>query len=291
MADTKKVTDEIKRNNIFYVPLTKLKILEKGDPNDYNNDRQDYGTFEQMNELAESIYHNGVRTPIKGYKDGDMYVVIQGHRRFKAGQMIKQKYGKTIIYPLVTYPIGSTKKDFLLDTLLTNSGKDLTPLETASVVSKLISDEKIKMKPKEIATLLGVSEVYVFNLNRLWGVSDKTKKLIRENVVSAATIMGVLKNKNTNLDEFIAEVEKQAAADGSGKKAGKGSKKKQATVTAKNAPGGSASIKDLKKFIKQAPEEGYTFKNKARQETYEFVSQVLKNKVSYTDILEYFTGK
>lgn len=276
--------DLVKRHNMFYVPLTKLTVLENF------NDREDYGTHEEMSELAESIYHQGVKVPLKGYKEGDKYVVLQGHRRFKAGQMIKKKYNKTVIFPLIVYPAGSTKKDYLLDTLLTNSGKDLTPLEKASTVSKLIAE---KVTVREIASALGgVSEVYVKNLQRLWTIPDNAKKLIRSGVVSATLIMGVLKNKNANLDEFIAEVIKQAESEGSDKKGKKGAAKKTAKVTAKNAPkkgtGKQDSMKEFKRFRKQSPD---IFESKAKQAAFDMFSAIADNKASYTDILEFFTGK
>lgn len=272
--------EQVVRNNMFYVPFTKLKTL------DNFNDREDYGTAEAMNELAESIYHVGVQVPIKGYKDGDFYIVIQGHRRFKAGEMVKKKYGKTIIYPLITYPRGTTKKDMLLDTLLTNSGKDLTPLEKASTVSKLF-DEKVSVK--EIAQALGgVSEVYVKNLQRLWTIPDNAKKLIRDGVVSATLIMGVLKSKQ-NLEEFIQEIEKQAKVDEKKPGKDKAKAKKTAKVTAKKAPGKKLdSVKEFKRFMKQNPE---VWESKAKQAAFEFFVKVVSNKATYTDILEFFTAK
>lgn len=269
---------------MYFVPHTKLKVLENF------NDREDYGTAEEMHELAESIYHSGVKMPIKGYKEGDTYVVIQGHRRFRAGEIIKKKYNKTVIYPLITYPVGTTKKDLLIDTLLTNSGKDLTPLEKASTVHKLLNDEKNKTTVKEVAQALGgVSEVYVKNLQRLWSVPDSAKKLIRQGVVSATLIMSVLKDKSTNLDEWIAEIEKEAVPATKEKKKGKGKGGKQAAVTAKNAPKKKKdSIKEFKRFIKQNPG---TYESKAKQAAFEFFESIINNKASYDQILEFFTGK
>jgi len=269
---------------MFLVPFSQLTVLENF------NDREDYGTGSDMSELAESIYSQGIKVPIKGYKDGDKYVVIQGHRRYRAMEMIKKKYNKNIIAPLITYPIGTTKKDMLLDTLLTNSGKDLTPLEKASTVSKLIEQ---KTSVKEVAQALGgVSEVYVKNLQRLWTIPDSAKKLIRDGVVSATLIMGVLKNKNANLEEFIAEIEKEALGEGSAKTKGKGKGKKTAKVTAKNAPkkgtGKTDSLKEFKRFVKQNPG---TYENKHKQEAFEFFASIVQNEVGYSDILEFFTGK
>lgn len=266
---------------MFFVPFTKLKLLENF------NDREDYGTTEEMNELAESIYHTGVKVPIKGYKDGEFYVVMQGHRRFRAGEMIKKKYGKSMIYPLITYPVGTSKKDFLLDTLLTNSGKDLTPLEKAATVSKLIAE---KATTKEIAQALGgVSEVYVKNLARLWTIPDKAKKLIRDGAISSTLVMGVLKNKNTNLDEWLVEIEKQASAEAPKKKEGKAGSKKQAKVTAKKAAGKKEdSLKEFKRFMKQNPG---TYESKEKQAAFEFFASIIENKASYSQILAFFTGK
>jgi len=278
------MADMVKRNNIFLIPFTKLKIL------DNFNDRQDYGTTEEMNELTESIYNNGCRVPLMGYKDGEKYVVMQGHRRFRAGEKIKEKYKKTIIYKMIVYPPGTTDKEMLLDTLLTNSGKDLTPLEKASVVTKLIAE---KATTKEIAAALGgVSEVYVKNLDRLSSAPEEAKKLIRDGVVSATLVIGYLKNKNANMEEFIQEVKKQAELEGSGTGKGKGNKKKQAKVTAKKVTkkdgAKGSSLAEFKRFMKQNPD---TFESKDKQAAYEFFTQVINNKVSYLEILSWFTGK
>lgn len=272
----------VKRNNMFLVPFSKLVLMEN------LNDREDYGTAAEMDELAESIYQNGVRVPIMGYKQGDKYVVVQGHRRYRAGEMIKKRYKKEMIYKFLLYPPGTTEKEFLLDSLLTNSGKDFTPLEKAKTVSRLIER---KATTKEIATALGgVSEVYVKNLQRLWGVPDNVKKLIRDNVVSATLIMSVLKNPKANLEEWIAEIEKQAKASGSSKKDGKGSKKKQAAVTAKKAPS-SKKVKSIDEFTRFRKQNSDVFENKHKQTFFDFLCQLQDNKLSYTDILTFFTGK
>lgn len=276
--------DHVKKNGIFSVPHSLLAVLP-----DFN-DRTDYGTTEEMNELAESIYHTGPKVPLKGYKDGEKYVVIVGHRRFRAGEMIKKKYGKDILFPMIMYSPGTTEKDMLLDTLLTNSGKDLTPLEKASTVSKLV---ELGVPTKEIASNLGgVSEVYVKNLQRLWSIPENAKKLIRDGVVSATLIMGVLKNKNANLEEFIQEIEKQAALAEKDNSKGNGKKKKTAKVTAKNAPGSDKkkvdSLKEFKKFRKQDPG---TMESKAKQAAFEMFCLIADNKASYIQIAEFFTGK
>jgi len=281
--------DHVKKLGLFHVPFSKLMVLE-----DFN-DRQDYGTTDEMNELAESIYQVGPKVPLKGYKDGEKYVVIVGHRRHRAGEMIFKKYKKNIIYPMQVYSPGTTKKDMLLDTLLTNSGKDLTPLEKASTVSKLLSE---KVTTRDVAASLGgVSEVYVKNLQRLWGIPDEAKKLIRQGVVSATYLMSYLKTKNANIENFIQEVTEQAKADAKNKKKGKSKKTKQAKVTAKNGVKKENSVKEFKQFRKwyeaRVEKEG---DNKdillpGMDDFYSFVQDLADNKLSYKQILKFFTGK
>lgn len=279
--------DHVKKNGLFFVPFSKLQVLE-----DFN-DRQDFGTTEEMNELAESIYQVGPKVPLKGYKDGENYVVIVGHRRHRAGEMIMKKYKKNIIFPLQVYPIGTKKKDMLLDTLLTNSGKDLTPLEKASTVSKLLSE---KVTTRDVAASLGgVSEVYVKNLQRLWGVPDEAKKLIREGVISSTYLMSYLKSKHADIENFIQEVKEQAKSGDQAKRKTKGQKKKQAKVTPKNKPGEKNSIQLLKKFKKwvvaKIDQEGPESKiiTEKKKPVFDFIDKLLANKLSYDEIFSFFT--
>jgi ParB/RepB/Spo0J family partition protein len=283
--------DHVKKLGLFYVPFSKLIVLE-----DFN-DRQDYGTTEEMNELAESIYQVGPKVPLKGYKDGEQYVVIVGHRRHRAGEMIMKKYKKNIIFPFQPYPIGSTKKDMLIDTLLTNSGKDLTPLEKASTVSKLLTE---KATTRDVAAILGgVSEVYVKNLQRLWTVPDEAKKLIRDGVISATYLMAQLKSKNVNIEDFIADIKKQAENDGSDKTKTKGKKKKQAKVTAKKGPKTKNSENSMKHFktfrkwynAKKAEDSEQKLLGKGFDDFFGWVCDLTDNKLTYDQIFKFFTGK
>lgn len=277
--------DHVKKNGIFFVPFSKLKILEGF------NDREDYG---DVRELAESLYHSGPKVPLKGYKDGDQYVVIVGHRRFRAAELIKKEYKKNIIFPMQMYPPGVQKKDMLLDTLLTNSGKDLTPLEKASTVSKLVEE---RVSTKEIAKSLGgVSEVYVKNLARLWTVPDEIKKMIRNNTVSATLVMGYLKAKNINFEELIQELKKQAGSDDQEGGKAKSRKKKQAKVTAKNAPKTKEnSLGDFKKFrkwtIAYQEDKKKNPVDSSKQDFFELICQIVDNEITYDKIVSFFTNK
>jgi ParB/RepB/Spo0J family partition protein len=287
----------VKRTDILMVPFSKLAVL------DGFNDRQDYGDVEA---LAESLYNQGPKVPLQGYKEGDKYVVTVGHRRHRAAELVKKKYNKDIVFKFLPYPRGTSKRDMLLDTLLTNDGKELNPLEKSAVVQKLANDPDLKMTAKDIAGAIGgVSTVYVNNLLKLAAVPDKVKKHIQAGNVSSTLVIGYLKNKDADMDELAKAIEANLQPE-DGLFAGtkrKGSKKKVAKVTKKNltkkaAPkkkaaeedseGKSSSMVEFKRFRKQHND---IFQNKAKQEAFEFVCDIVDNKLTYTDILTFFTGK
>jgi ParB/RepB/Spo0J family partition protein len=279
----------VTKTDIYKVPFSKLVII------DGFNDREDYG---DIPELAESIRAEGPRVPLKGYRDGDKFVVIVGHRRHRAAEWIKKQYKEEIVFKFECYAKGASKAEMLMDTLLTNAGKELTPLEKANVVKKLVTE---KMTVKAIAAALGgVSSVYITNLSKLADAPDKVKKHIRDGNVSATLVIGYLKNKDCNIEELVTEIEKNLEPD-EGLFKGKKKKKKQAAVTKKNLnkkkkdTEGSDdeedtgnSMKTFKRYMKQ---NTGIFATPEKQATFEFVSDLVNNKVTYTDMVKYFTGK
>lgn len=282
---------------LMYVPLSKLIIR------DNFNIREDMG---DLNALAESIYHNGVKVPLKGYKEGENYVVIAGHRRMEAGKIIKAKYKKTTIYPFMQYDKAVSERDLLLDHLLTNDGQGLTPLEKAIGVDRLLSEG---MKVKDIARALGgVSEVYVGNLKKLNDAPEEAKALVRKGLISSTLLIQELKKKS-DITAFIAKVgaagdkvDKKAAEKKEArvprdkkaeKKAGIKNKgtgapkaKKTAKVTTKDIK--VNSVKEFKRFMKQNSD---VFGSQEAAETYNFVCDLVDNKLDYDKILNYFTDE
>lgn len=260
---------EVKKNSHFIVPFSQLELL------DQFNDREDYG---DMDELTESIYNVGPKVPLKGYKKGEKYVVIVGHRRFRAAERIMDKHGKDVLFKFEVYSPGTSKTDMLLDTLLTNSGKDLTPLEKASTVHKLLEE---KMPVKDVAGALGgVSQVYIKNLQRLWNIPDAAKKLIRDNIVSATTVMGFLKSKGANMEEWIKEILAMAGIDDEGNGKKKSKKKKTAKVTPKTA------LKEFRRFRGGNPSIPADL-----ADTFEFICQLQDNQLKFAEIEQFFKPK
>lgn len=296
----------VKRTDIFLVPFSKMQILPG-----FNLPGREDG----IEELAESLYQNGPKVPMKGYKDGDNYIVVAGHRRLAAAQLVKSKYKKSIIFPFITYPRGTSHQEMILDHFLTNDGIALTPLQKAVGVSQLMAEG---MKPKEIAQKLGVSEVYIGNLKKLADAPKEAQDLVRKGVISSTLLIQVLKKNTGDITEFIKEAiakaeeldtadkTKAAEKDATQKKRlekrkskskgetvakDRGTKapgqKKTARVTNKNIK--QNSLRELKRFIKITRND-MPFIRADREATYNFCRDLMDNKLTYDQVNDFFTN-
>lgn len=273
----------VKKNGLYKVPNS--LIVEAGED---LNDRRDYGTEEELKELAESLYHSGPRNPLKGFKEGENYVVVVGHRRKRAADYIQKKYGQDLLFQFVVYAPGTTRGEMILDGLLTNSGKDFNPLEKASAVVRLMNEEE--MPANEIRQALGgVTEKYVKDLAKLNEAPEKAKKLILDGTISATYLMAEMRKKGFDLDKFIEEVlSAKAGAKKKGSKTGKVTKKDVEKKREKNETRAASSLGEFKRFRKTGND---IFENKNKQEQFEFLCSLIDNQLSYDQILTYFTGK
>lgn len=269
--------DLVKRGDIMFVPASKLKVMDG-----FNlPGREEEG----IDELADSLYKNGAKYPLKGYKDGEFYVVVAGHRRTAAAAIVKKKYKKTIIFPFICMPKGTTEADMLFEHFLSNDGLPLTPLQSAFGVKKLIV---AGVKVKEIANKLCFSEAYVGNLRLLADAPAAAHDLIKKGIISSTLLISELKKK-TDISQWIKRITESAPLDEEeGEETGGGnskSKKKKAKVTKKNL--GPNSVKEMKLFIKKGGGDGILPK---RKELFAFVSDLLDNKYDYADLVKHFCG-
>lgn len=184
--------NRLKRRDMFFVNFENLKIVEGF------NVRYDYGDIE---ELANSIEQNGVKVPLRGYKEGETFYITDGHRRYKALQLLNKK-GLEISAPFVSEVKGYNDEQRTLDLVITNDGKRLTLLEEAEVYGRLLN---YGWGVAEIAKKVGKSITHISNCTLLLEASTLLKKQIREDKVSASTVIEMLKKDGT------AEVEEQVA--------------------------------------------------------------------------------
>lgn len=178
------------------------------------NPRTDYG---DMEELMERIRENGVRVPTKGYiikSEGkaDRYVITGGHRRLQVClELIRE--GVPVYLPFVGGEKPS-EEDRLIETIIGNDGKQLNPLEQATVIARL---EKLGMERKDIAQKLNITPASVSNMLLLSKVSPNLKKKIEDGHITPSLVIKLVRSKNgldeENINEKVNELIKLAKAD------------------------------------------------------------------------------
>ena len=183
-----------KRSDVLHVDPRTI-IAEDG-----FNVRVDYGDIVA---LSESIAENGVRVPLRGYKKGDTYVLIDGHRRLQAVMLLVEQ-GTEIRVPLLTEKNPSMEQR-VIDMYICNDGKKLTPLEEADIVTRL---QNLGLTSKEVATKLGCTEAHICNMRAIADLPTKLKNRIKGNEISSTLVLSVVRqNKELTIDQITAKVE------------------------------------------------------------------------------------
>ncbi len=256
----------VKKTDIWKVPFVNLQLIENF------NLRKDYGNIP---ELAESIRENGVKVPFRGYRDGETYFVIDGHRRYAACQILHEE-GIELAVPFIVEPKGSNAESRIIDMFITNEGKQLTPVEQAEGISRLIAYE---WEYNTISKKLGKSEAYIRKLHTLATAPKKLVKLIEGNKISATLAMDIIAKDGA--DKFLADY------DG-------GKYKPETTTSGKEKKITSSQVKDktswqvFKEYAATAPE--HTFDGQSSR-LFKFMCRVMNNECTEKEFIQFFEMK
>lgn len=149
---------------------------------------------ESITSLAESIKEKGLLSPIIVKPDGSSYLIIAGHRRIKALQMLNAKNAPCIVkeQPL-------SREELTVLQLIENiQREDIPPVEKAESIFNL---SKEGMKQTTIAKQLGYSEGMVSRYIQVYAQIQKApafaKKVNSLGVEKAYTQFCMEKNKNS----------------------------------------------------------------------------------------------
>lgn len=140
----------------------------------------------RLNELAESIRHNGVVQPILLRRRGQNYQIVAGERRWRAAQ----KAGLQRI-PAVVREIPDDK---LLELALIENiqRQELTAIEEARAYKKLI--ETLGLTQENVAQRVGRDRTFITNYLRLLRLPDDIQHLVEDEKISmghARALLGV----------------------------------------------------------------------------------------------------
>ncbi len=138
--------------------------------------RKDFSE-EAVEELSESIYHIGLVHPILIKESGDHYEVVSGERRFRAYQLLKERYPDD--FSEIPSILMDSKLDTRVFSLTENIQREpLSILEECEAIYSLI--ETVKDTYGGIGKLLGKSEDYIENRMRYL----RTHKALKSRIAS-----------------------------------------------------------------------------------------------------------
>lgn len=185
---------KVKKTDIWKPKFSQIKIEPE------LNIRTDYGDIKA---LADNIRENGVKVALRGYRDGDKFVPVDGHRRTAAAKLLFEE-GLDIEMPFIIEAKGTNQEQRIIDMFITNDGKHLNPLEMAEGIKRLLN---YGWKEKEIAAKLSKSEGYIRKLNSLNSAPKKFTNLILEGVISSTFAISMIAEGEEKVNSFIAEYE------------------------------------------------------------------------------------
>ena len=121
-----------------------LRLIEP----DPNNPRQSFDQ-QKLQELADSIKSIGLEQPISVRPQGDRFMVIQGHRRFHAHQLLEAETIDAIVRTDID------ERDAALRQIIENLQRaDLSPIEEAKGFRSAM--ERLRVNQTQMARNLGV---------------------------------------------------------------------------------------------------------------------------------------
>ena len=175
----------------------------------------------RLAELAESIKQYGIIQPILVKKEGTVYRIVAGERRFRAAQIAGLKEVPVTIF--------KGEEEYQVSLIENLQREDLNPIEIAEAYNELM--ERFNYTQDELSKKVGKSRSEVSNSMRLLNLCEKVKDLVRCGELSTGQVrpLAVLKHDEQELllerilnEKLTArQVEKIASAKPAKKKAKK----------------------------------------------------------------------
>jgi ParB-like chromosome segregation protein Spo0J len=199
---------------LWKVPLDKIRVIPGF------NTRIHTPEYEAHIEwLTNSILENGYDEdkPLAGYvvkeDDGDVIYLTDGHSRNLAVARANERGAQIETLPIVVKPKGTSMEDLTVALVTSNSGRPLTPYETAIVVKRLVG---YGLDEPTIAKRLGFTQKYVNDLLTLVAAPKAVRDMIVAGKIAPTLAINMLtKHGAKAVEKLKAAVEK---AEASGKK-------------------------------------------------------------------------
>ena len=180
-----KVEKKIIEENVSHETLVKISLVEPGGNQPRKNFNED-----SLQELADSIKQYGIIEPLIVQKNGSMYKIIAGERRWRAARIAGLKEIPVIVKEY------SDEEVFEIALIENIQREDLNPIEEAIAYRKLI--DEFHLKQDDIANRVGKSRVAVTNSMRLLKLDERIQQMLIEDMISAGharALLGITENE------------------------------------------------------------------------------------------------
>ena len=190
IPDAKHITPEVKKDNVFYVEIHKIKPNPQQPRHDFDDDG--------LKELSKSIRKYGILQPLLVSKIEEesnrgmnvYYQLIAGERRLRAAKLAGLPNVPVIVRDDLS-PEGQGKRVALEVALIENVQRtDLNPVEEAEAYGRLAKE--FGLTQKEIAEKVAKSREVVANSIRLLGLPKDIRESLRSGKLSRAHARALL---------------------------------------------------------------------------------------------------
>src|SRR5262245_24853969 len=144
---------------------------------------------DKLEELAQSIRHNGIIQPLVVRRSGDRFQIIAGERRWRAAQRAGLHRVPCIIKDVA-------EENLLELSLIENiQREELNPIEEANAYKKLL--EQRSLTQEEVAQRVGKERSSITNMLRLLKLPTDVQKLVEEEQLSMGHARALLSIAST----------------------------------------------------------------------------------------------
>ena len=191
-SDTENNKENTKENHEYKEVFINISLVE---PN-RNQPRKEFDK-ESLSELANSIKQYGILQPIIVQKNGDMYAIIAGERRWRAAK----EAGLTEVPVIVR---DYDKQKVMEISIIENiQREDLNPIEEAMAYQSLM--EEYGLKHDELAEKVSKNRSTITNSMRLLKLSKNIQQMLIDGRISTGHAKVLLSVEDINEQEKIAQ--------------------------------------------------------------------------------------
>ena len=191
-SDTENNKENTKENHEYKEVFINISLVE---PN-RNQPRKEFDK-ESLSELANSIKQYGILQPIIVQKNGDMYEIIAGERRWRAAK----EAGLTEVPVIVR---NYDKQKVMEISIIENiQREDLNPIEEAMAYQSLM--EEYGLKHDELAEKVSKNRSTITNSMRLLKLSKNIQQMLIDGRISTGHAKVLLSVEDINEQEKIAQ--------------------------------------------------------------------------------------